>query len=178
MKKLLTAVILVAAACNDPGAPKQAGTPVLPPPATRGLGADTTGPDSTPMGTRGVTVSPSSSIVVTGDTTAFSAIVRDARGNVISGARVKWNVGDPTVAQIEQNLGPVIILRALRPGTTPVSASSRGSTGTAQLVVADSVSPPPPDSTPVDSVPPPHDSTTTQLGATLRRDHARAPGGH
>jgi len=169
MKRVLVAALLVTAACSDLGSPGASGVRLRSSATGPGVSGDTTGRSS-----RGVTVTPSSSTVAPGDTTAFSAVVRNGRGNVVSDARVTWSIDDPTVARIEQTSGQTVIVRALRQGTTLVSASSRGGTGTARLVVTDSAPPPPPPGDSVATVTVTPDSAivpagdTTSFVATLR----------
>src|SRR5207248_961383 len=62
----------------------------------------------------------------------------------ISDSHVKWSVADPTVARIEGEFGQSVILRALRSGSTLVTARSHGKRGSAELVVVESLPPPPP----------------------------------
>ena len=95
-----------------------------------------------------VTVSPESATVAVGDSAGFFADLRDAAGIPAKDANVKWSVADPTVARIEGEFGQSVILRALRRGTTTVTARSHAKSGTALLVI-DSLPPPPP---PGDSV--------------------------
>ncbi|HZH81283.1 MAG TPA: Ig-like domain-containing protein [Gemmatimonadales bacterium] len=78
----------------------------------------------------------------------FFADLRDAAGIPARDANVKWSVADSTVARIEGAFGQSVILRALRRGSTTVTARSHGKSGTGLLVV-DSLPPPPP---PGDSV--------------------------
>jgi len=112
-----------------------------------------------------VTVNPESVTVGVGDSAGFFADLRDANGNPAKDATVKWSVADPSVARIEGAFGQSVILRALRLGTTTVTARSHGKSGTALLVV-DSLPPPPP--------PPPSDSVAT---VTVSPDSAAAAAG-
>jgi uncharacterized protein YjdB len=105
-------------------------------------------PSPKPGPVASVTVSPDSATVAVGDSAGFFADPRDAAGNPARDANVKWSVADPTVARIEGEFGQSVILRALRRGSTTVTARSHGKSGTAHLVV-DSLPPPPP---PGDSV--------------------------
>jgi len=98
-----------------------------------------------------VTVSPESATVAVGDSAGFFADLRDAAGIPARDANVKWSVEDPTVARIEGAFGQSVILRALRRGSTTVTARTHGKSGIALLVV-DSLPPPPP---------PPGDSVAT-----------------
>jgi len=139
----LVAGTMVLAACNE-----QDG-------ASRPLGlataADSSGdsiPGRKPGPVASVSVSPDSVSVAAGDSVGFFADLRDAAGNPARDASVTWRVADPTVARIDGEFGQSLILRALRRGTTTVTARSHGKSGTAQLVV-DSLPPPPP---PGDSV--------------------------
>jgi uncharacterized protein YjdB len=148
----VAAAAIAAAACNDQVGPSSRLIPNL------GATADSSA-DSTPGGKPGpvasVTVTPQSDTVAVGDSAGFFATLRDAQGNFISDAHVKWSVADPTVARIEGEFGRSLILRALRRGATEITALSHGKRGSAQLVVTDSAPPPPP---PPDSTPPPPDS--------------------
>ena len=133
MKRILIALAIVGAiagaACNDrQGVGRPMGLTV----------ADTSG-DSTPPGKPGpvasVTVLPPNATVAVGDSAGFFADLRDANGNAISDPHVKWSVADPSVARIEGAFGQSAILRALRLGSTTVTARNHGKTGSAQLVV-------------------------------------------
>jgi uncharacterized protein YjdB len=97
--------------------------------------------DSTPSepgdSVASVTVRPPADTVAVGDSAAFSAELRDANGTLVS-RPVTWTVGDSTVARIQGAFGQTVILRAGRAGTTTVTATSEGQSGTAQLVVTDS----------------------------------------
>src|SRR5437899_11440407 len=142
MKGVLTAALAVAACSEQHGA----GRPL-------GLAAavDSSGdsiPGVKPGPVASVTVSPESATVVVGDSAGFFADLRDAAGNPARDANVRWSVADPTVARIEGEFGQSVILRALRRGSTTVTARSHGKSGAALLVV-DSLPPPPP---PGDSV--------------------------
>ena len=140
---LLVAGAMAVAACNErDGAVRPLGLAA----AADSSGDSIPGPKPGPVAS--VTVSPSSESVIVGDSAGFFADLRDAQGNAITDDHVKWSVADPTVARIEGAFGQSVILRALQPGTTTVTARSHGKSGTAQLVV-DSLPPPPP---PNDSV--------------------------
>jgi uncharacterized protein YjdB len=124
------------------------------PTATQALLAPTPG-DSTLDSTRGhrppgrvvsINIFPSAESVAVGDSAAFFADARDTAGNQVATAQFRWTVADPTVARIEGDFGSSIILRALRSGSTTVTAQSQGTSGSAFLVVFDSLPPPPPDS--------------------------------
>jgi len=135
----IAAVAITAAACSDETGPNR--------PLSLTLAGDSS-VDSTPPGKPGpvasVTVTPSGDTVAVRDSAGFFATLRDAQGNVISDSHVKWSVADPTVARIEGEFGQSMILRALRSGSTLVTARSHGKRGSAELVVVESLPPPPP----------------------------------
>ena len=139
---LVAAATMVAACTEHDGAGRPLGLAAA---------ADSSGdsiPGRKPGPVASVTVSPESATVNVGDSAGFFADVRDAAGIPARDANVKWSVMDPTVARIEGAFGQSVILRALRRGSTTVTARSHGKSGTALLVV-DSLPPPPP---PGDSV--------------------------
>ena len=167
MKGVLTAALaataLAVAACSDrDGASRPLGL------ATAADSSQDSIPGRKPGPVASVTISPDSATVAVGDSAGFFADLRDAAGIPARDANVKWSVADPTVASIEGEFGQSVILRALRRGTTTVTARSHGRSGTAHLVV-DSLPPPPPDSTPPppDSTPPPPDSMPPPLGLSF-----------
>ena len=139
----LAATALAVAACSDrDGASRPLGLAAA---------ADSSGdsiPGRKPGPVASVTVSPESATVNVGDSAGFFADLRDAAGIPARDANVKWSVADPTVARIEGEFGQSVILRALRRGTTTVTARSHAKSGTALLVI-DSLPPRPP---PGDSV--------------------------
>src|SRR5947207_2139708 len=147
MKGVLTAALaataLAVAACSEQDG---AGRPLGLVAAVDSSGDSIPGPKPGPVAS--VTVSPESATVAVGDSAGFFADLRDATGNPARDANVRWSVADPTVARIEGEFGQSVILRALRRGSTTVTARSHGNSGTALLVV-DSLPPPPP---PGDSV--------------------------
>jgi uncharacterized protein YjdB len=98
-----------------------------------------------------INVFPPAESVAVGDSAGFFADARDAAGNQVLTARFRWTVGDPTVARIEGDFGSSVILRALRSGSTTVTAQSQGTSGSSFLVVLESL-PPPPDSNAVATV--------------------------
>jgi uncharacterized protein YjdB len=107
---------------------------------------DSTGTHRPPGHVVSVTIFQPAESAAVGDSAGFFADARDAAGNQVPNAQFRWTVGDPTVARIEGDFGSSIILRALRNGSTTVTAQSQGAHGSAFLVVVDSLPPPPPDS--------------------------------
>src|SRR5690348_5270889 len=139
----LAATALAVAACNDHDGVGR--------PLGLAAAADSSGdsiPGRKPGPVASVTVSPESATVNVGDSAGFFADLRDAAGIPARDANVKWSVADSTVARIEGAFGQSVILRALRRGSTTVTARSHGKSGT-WLLVVDSLPPPP---SPGDSV--------------------------
>lgn len=144
MRRMLVPLLAAAAiaACADQSNPTEALRAAAPSDSS----GDSTGTHRPPGHVVSVTIFPNPGSVAVGDSAAFFADARDAGGNQVPTARFKWTVGDPTVARIEGDFGSSLILRALRNGSTTVTAMSQGVTGSSILVVLDSVPPPPPDS--------------------------------
>ncbi|HET9708229.1 MAG TPA: Ig-like domain-containing protein [Gemmatimonadales bacterium] len=84
-----------------------------------------------------VTVSPASTSILVGATQAFSAVLKDANGTVVTGP-VTWSSSAPTIAGI--SLSGVVT--GLLAGTSTITATSGGVSGTASVTV--NVLPPPP----------------------------------
>ncbi len=82
-----------------------------------------------------VSVSPDTIVVAAGDTAGFFATLRDAQGNPLSGRAVFWSVSDSTVARIEVASGQSVVVRALRSGSSLVTATSEGKSGSGSLFV-------------------------------------------
>lgn len=78
-----------------------------------------------------VDVSPDSALIEPGQTQQFTAVVTDLHGNVIPGAPVAWSSSSPVVATIDASG----LATAVAPGTTTITATSGGASGTATLVV-------------------------------------------
>ena len=84
----------------------------------------------TPVAT--VTISPPNPSVVEHQTTALTAVTKDANGNTLSGRTVTWSVTPTSVATINANTGVVTGVSA---GTATVTATSETKSGTATLTV-------------------------------------------
>lgn len=78
-----------------------------------------------------VTLAAAQSQLTPGLTTTVTATVRDGNGNALSGRAIQWGSSAPAVASVDQT-GLVI---ALSPGTTTISATSEGRTGTTAVTV-------------------------------------------
>jgi len=84
-----------------------------------------------------VTVSPSSANLSAGRTQQYTATLKDASGNTLTGRVVTWSINPTSVATIDGNG----LVTAVANGTATVTATSETKTGTASLTVADVVSP-------------------------------------
>jgi uncharacterized protein YjdB len=145
--------LLVAAivGCADQPIPTQALRAASSADTTADTTGDTTGTHRPPGHVVSINIVPPAESIAVGDTAAFFADARDAAGNQVLTAQIRWTVGDRTIARIEGNFGSSVILRALRAGSTTVTARSQGSSGSSFLVVVESL-PPPPDSNRVATV--------------------------
>lgn len=168
---LLVATIV---GCADQPIPTQAVRAASSADSTTDSTIDTTGTHGRPGHIVSINIFPPAESIAIGDTAAFFADARDAAGNQVATAHFRWTVGDRTIAQIEGDFGSSVILRALRSGSTTVTAKSEGATGSSFLVVFESLPPPPPDSNRVATVTvtPPVDSVavgdSASFLATLR----------
>ncbi len=82
-----------------------------------------------------VTVTPAAQMVAVGDSLGFWATLRDAQGTVVHGRTVTWTATDTSVARFEYVYGEIAILRALKPGTITVTATSEGKSGSGTVTV-------------------------------------------
>ena len=79
-----------------------------------------------------VTVDPAAVSGTVGDSGAFTAVVKDRWGRVITGASVTWSTSDSSVVRIRANGFAV----AAGPGAATVSAVAGGKVGTSQVTIA------------------------------------------
>lgn len=111
-----------------------------------------------------VTVSPNPAVVHAGApyARAFSAVLKDAQGNTLSGRTVVWTSSNQSIATVDGNTG---VVTGVAPGTSRIRAVSEGKEGfvdaTIDLVAISTVQVTPPTA----SLVPPQ---TTQLGAVPR----------
>jgi len=89
-----------------------------------------------------VTVSPASASVLVGATQQFTAVTKDAAGNVLTGRLVTWSSSNTLVATVS---GSGLAL-AIAAGPATITATSEGKSGTASLTVQ--LLPPPPGTVP------------------------------
>jgi hypothetical protein len=107
------AVCAVAASCGDSGS---------------------TGPSGTPVAS--VSVSPAShTLTAIGATRQLTAVAQDAEGSTISGKTFVWASGDTTVATVSSTG----MVTAVGNGSTDISASVDGRTGSASVTVSQAV---------------------------------------
>jgi uncharacterized protein YjdB len=92
-------------------------------------------PPPPPDSVASVSVTPDTIVVAAGDTARFFATPRDAQGNPLSGRAVFWSVSDSTVARIEVASGQSVVVRTLRSGSSLVTATSEGKSGSGSLFV-------------------------------------------
>ena len=78
-----------------------------------------------------VDVQPASASVAAGQTVQYIAVLRDANGNVLFGRDVTWSTGNSTLARVDA----AGVVTGIAPGTTAVTASAEGRTGSASVVV-------------------------------------------
>jgi uncharacterized protein YjdB len=79
-----------------------------------------------------VTVTPASATVVTGDSTPYTAVARDANGNVIPGTVFSWSTGNPSIATVNATTG---VVTGVSGGGTIVQAVAGGVGGSATVSV-------------------------------------------
>jgi trimeric autotransporter adhesin len=84
-----------------------------------------------PVPVGSVAVSPASSTVTTGQTTALSATVRDTNGTVVTDRAVTWSSSDETIATVSS----AGVVTGMAPGTATITASSEGKSGSAAVTV-------------------------------------------
>ena len=72
-------------------------------------GGTTTDPGDTPLPVASVEVSPDSAQVVIGSGVTYSATLRDAAGQILTGREVTWSVEDAAVASIDASTGDCLL---------------------------------------------------------------------
>lgn len=104
-------------------------------------GTTSTGPSTpSPAPVATVAVSPGTASFAVGGTQQLTATLRDASGNVLMGRTVTWTSSALTVATVSGSG----LVTALLAGTTTITATSEGQSGTATVTVT--ALPPPPSS--------------------------------
>jgi uncharacterized protein YjdB len=87
-----------------------------------------TAPAPVPVAT--VVVSPSSSSLLVGASAQLSATTRDASNNVLTGRVVTWSSANPGIASVSSSG----FVSAVGAGTTQITATSEGKTGSATII--------------------------------------------
>ncbi|MBI2795828.1 MAG: Ig-like domain-containing protein [Gemmatimonadetes bacterium] len=82
-----------------------------------------------------VTVAPSPVLGAMGDSLSAYAGLRNASGVPITGRTVTWSVADTTVARITFQRAQTVLLRALKAGSTTLTATSEGKVGGATITI-------------------------------------------
>lgn len=86
-----------------------------------------------PPAVASIRVTPESTALVATEALQFTAVLRDASGNVLTDRPISWAVTDASVATVS-NAGLAI---ALARGTTTISARAEGASATARVTVMD-----------------------------------------
>jgi uncharacterized protein YjdB len=87
-----------------------------------------------------ITVTPGNAAGDVGDSAPFTAMLKDANGNVLTGRRVLWTTSAPAVVTIDSTG----FARAVGPGTATITAYSAGKSAAATATVNGAAVPPPP----------------------------------
>ncbi len=90
-------------------------------------------PDPGPDPVSSVTVTPNSVSIFVDSMTTLSAQTRSADGSTLSGRTIVWSSADPSVATVNSSTG---LVAGVSPGTTTVTATSEGVSGSATVVVS------------------------------------------
>lgn len=101
--------------------------------AFAGAVAAACGSDSStqPKTVASVTVSPAKDTVKTGETAQYSAEVKDANGNVLTGQTVTWTSSDTDAAPISASG----VVAAILPGAATITATAGGVSNSADLTI-------------------------------------------
>jgi uncharacterized protein YjdB len=87
-----------------------------------------------------VTLTPSSAVILVGQTLPMVATLRDAQGNVLTGRTIDWFSSDLSIVT-GVVAGNLAVLQGLSIGVATISAVSEGVTGLASVAVVGSVTP-------------------------------------
>ena len=85
-----------------------------------------------PVPVASVAVSPSTGSILVGQTTSFTATVRDADGREVGDREVTWSTSDPRIALVSSNG----VVTGVGAGTATITATSEGKSGSASITVA------------------------------------------
>jgi uncharacterized protein YjdB len=96
-----------------------------------------------PVPVGSVSVSPASTTLNIGGTKQLSATTRDANNNVLTGRVISWSSANSSIASVDPNSG---LVTAAAVGSTQITATSEGKSGSASITVQTPPPPPPPGS--------------------------------
>jgi parallel beta-helix repeat protein len=117
--------------------------------------ADTATVTVIPVPVASVSVSPPSASVLVGGTVSLTATTLDSAGSVLTGRAITWSSNSTAVATVNGSG----VLSAVAPGSTTITATSEGKSGTASVTVS---------SVPVASVTVAPASASLQVGQTVQ----------
>ena len=95
-----------------------------------------------PVPVASVSVSPGTPSIQVGSTVQLSATARDANNNILTGRSIAWSTANAAIASISTTG----LVTAVTAGSTQITATSEGKTGSAAVTVT-AVPPPPPTGT-------------------------------
>jgi serine/threonine protein kinase/alpha-tubulin suppressor-like RCC1 family protein/uncharacterized protein YjdB len=84
-----------------------------------------------------VAVTPSPASIIVGSTTQLTAVLKDGRGNPVTGREVVWASSDTTMARVS----PSGVVHGLQPGYINITATSEERTGTGTVLVTATITP-------------------------------------
>jgi uncharacterized protein YjdB len=87
----------------------------------------------TPVAVASVTVSPATATIKRGQTKQFTAVARDAVGNVLTGRTFTWTSSDPSIATVDQT---GVVTGIAEGKNVVITATTEGKSGTAILTVS------------------------------------------
>lgn len=85
-----------------------------------------------------VTISPTSAALDAGQSTSLTATATDANGNALTGRTITWASASSSIATVTA----AGVVTGVAAGTTTISATAEGKTGSAQVVVTGATPPP------------------------------------
>jgi uncharacterized protein YjdB len=103
-------------------------------------GTTTAGTSTPPAPVATVSVSPASATIQVGNSVQLSATTRDANGNTLTGRVITWSSGNAGIASVNSSG----LVTAVAAGSTQITATSEGKTGSATITVQSAPPPPPP----------------------------------
>lgn len=127
MDRLLLAFLISLAACGGDT------TQPVPPPAPPPTPPPPPPPPPPPAPVASITVDPGQSTLVPQQTTQFTATLRDAGGNLLTGRTVTWTAAPSAVASVSA----AGVVTAAAAGQATVTAASEGQSGQATVTVLD-----------------------------------------